>query len=191
MEIALSIAVGIGLSAACGFRIFIPLLAIAVAGNTGHIQLAPDFIWMQSLTAITIFTTAVIVEIIAYFIPVIDNLFDTMATTLAVIAGTILTASMVTDISPVLRWTLAIIAGGGVAGLIQGGSLVTRATSTVATAGIGNIFVSFLELAGALLTTLLSLTVPFVALALVILFVIVLLYSIIRRRRRKFIISAD
>jgi hypothetical protein len=191
MEIALSIAVGIGLSAACGFRIFIPLLAIAIAGHAGHIELASDFIWMQSPAAITVFTTAVIIEIIAYFIPVIDNLFDTMATTLAVIAGTILTASMVTDISPLLRWSLAIIAGGGVAGLIQGGSLVTRATSTVATAGIGNIFVSFFELAGAIITTLLSLTVPFVALIFVILIIIVILYRIIRRKRRKFILSVD
>ncbi|MBL4576576.1 MAG: DUF4126 domain-containing protein [Opitutaceae bacterium] len=186
MDTALSIAIGIGLSAACGFRIFIPLLAIAIAGHTGHIQLAPDFAWMHSETAITIFATAAIAEVIAYFIPVIDNLLDSMASPLAIIAGTILTASMVTDISPVLRWTLAIIAGGGIAGLIQGASLVTRTTSTVATAGIGNIFISFFELLGALFISIISLSLPFAALAIVIILIILFLYSLIRKQRRKF-----
>ena len=115
METLLSICVGIGLSAACGFRIFVPLLVMSVASLTGHLTLAQGFEWVGSYPALVAFAVATCVEIAGYYVPWVDNLLDTIATPAAIIAGTLMTASLVTDLSPFLKWTLAIIAGGGVA----------------------------------------------------------------------------
>ncbi len=164
MDTALSIAVGIGLSAACGFRIFVPLLIMSIASMSGHLPLSSGFAWIGTLPALVAFATATILEVGAYFIPWLDHLLDTIATPAAVVAGTIATASVVTDVSPFLRWTLALIAGGGIAGLVQGSTVALRAKSGVLTAGLGNPLVSFFELLGATGTALLAILIPVLAL---------------------------
>jgi hypothetical protein len=75
-----------------------------------------------------------------------------------------------TDVPPMAKWTAAVIAGGGVAGLTQGATAILRAKSTVLTGGIGNSVIATAELGGALLLTLLALAAPLAALAVVILF---------------------
>ena len=115
METLLSVLVGIGLSAACGFRIFVPPLVISIAALSGHLHLASGFEWMGTYPAMTAFGVACALEIAAYYVPWLDHMLDILATPTAVVAGTIVTASLVTDMSPMLRWTLAIIAGGGAA----------------------------------------------------------------------------
>ena len=39
MDTAVSIALGIGLAAAVGFRVFLPLLVASIAAYTGHLHL--------------------------------------------------------------------------------------------------------------------------------------------------------
>src|SRR5215469_198193 len=119
METFLSICVGVGLSAACGFRVFVPLLVMNIAALSGHLTLAHGFEWIGSYPALVAFSVATCLEIGGYFIPWLDHLLDTIATPTAIIAGTIISASIVTDLSPFLKWTLAVIAGGGAAGLVQ------------------------------------------------------------------------
>jgi len=157
--------VGIGLSAACGFRILLPLLGISIAALHGYIHLAPEFQWIGTWPALIALATAALVEIGAYYIPWLDNLLDAAATPLAVAAGTIAAASVMGDLSPFLRWSLALIAGGGMAGTIQTGTAILRGVSTASTGGLANIFLSTAELAGAALTTLLALLAPVVAFA--------------------------
>jgi len=167
METLLGIAVGIGLSAACGFRVFVPLLVMNLASLSGHLHLASGFAWIGSYGATVAFGTATIVEVLGYSIPWLDHILDAVATPAAIIAGTVATASLVTDISPFLKWTLALIAGGGIAGLVQGATVGLRATSTASTAGIGNPLFSTLELVGSIVTALLAVLVPILCLALV------------------------
>src|SRR6266571_8977967 len=119
METLLSICVGIGLSAACGFRVFVPLLVMSIAALSGHLTLAHGFEWIGTYPAVVAFAVATCLEIAGYYIPWVDHLLDTVATPVAIIAGTLVSASMVTDLSPFLKWTLAIIAGGGAAGMVQ------------------------------------------------------------------------
>ena len=145
METLLGLAVGIGLSAACGFRVFVPLLVMNLASLSGHLHLGSDFAWIGSYYAMVAFGTATIVEVLGYYIPWLDHVLDIVATPAAIIAGTVVTASTITDMSPFLKWTLALIAGGGIAGLVQGTTVVLRAKSSVLTAGIGNPLVSTLE----------------------------------------------
>ena len=167
METLIGIVVGIGLSAACGFRVFVPLLVMNLASLSGLLHLSPGFAWIGSYYATVAFGSATIVEVLGYYIPWLDHVLDIVTTPAAVIAGTVATASMVTDLSPFLKWTLALIAGGGIAGLVQGTTVALRATSSATTAGIGNPLFSTLELAGAIFTALLAILVPVLCLVLV------------------------
>ncbi len=167
METLLGIAVGIGLSAACGFRVFVPLLVMNVASLSGQLHLAPEFAWIGTRYATVAFATATIVEVFGYCIPWLDHVLDIAATPAAIIAGTVATASLVTDMSPFLKWTLALIAGGGIAGFVQGTTVILRAKSSVSTAGMGNPLFSTLELVGSLATALLAILVPILCFALI------------------------
>jgi len=160
MEPFLSFLVGIGLSAACGFRVFVPLLVVSIASYTGHLHLSSGFEWMGSTAALIAFATATALEIAGYYVPWVDNFLDTIASPAAVIAGTLITASLVADLSPFLKWTLAVIAGGGIAGLVQGTTVLTRGASSAGTGGLANPILATAELGGSLVTSFLSLVVP-------------------------------
>jgi len=168
MDATVSIALGIGLAAAVGFRVFLPLLVAAVAAYTGHLHLDAHFAWLGSLTAITMLGVAAVVEVAAYYIPAVDNLLDTVTTPLALVAGTVVSAAVITDMPPLIKWSTAIIAGGGVAAVTQGVTTLVRAKSTAFTAGLGNPVVSTVEMFAAIIIALLALIAPLVALALVV-----------------------
>lgn len=163
METLLSIGLGIGLSAACGFRVFVPLLIMSLAAQAGHLTLAPGFEWIGTPPALAAFAVATCLEIAAYFVPGVDNLLDAVATPAAIIAGTVVTAATVSEMTPLLKWALAVIAGGGVAATVQVATALTRGASTVTTGGLGNALVATLELGGAMTLSLLALALPLIA----------------------------
>jgi hypothetical protein len=169
-DVALSIALGIGLAAATGFRVFLPMLIVSGAAYTGHLPLGESFAWLGTAPALIMLSVATIVEILAYYVPGLDNLLDTLATPAAFVAGTVLSAAVMTDVPPMVKWTAAIIAGGGIAGLTQGVTATLRADSTVWTGGLGNFIIATAELGGALIVSILALAAPAVAIALVVLF---------------------
>ena len=185
METLLSIAIGIGLAAACGFRVFVPLLILNLAVLSGQINLPAGFAWIGSISATVAFATATVVEILGYYIPWFDHALDTVATPAAVVAGTLTTAVFITDVSPFLKWTMALIAGGGIAGLVQASTVVLRAKSSLATAGAGNPIFSTFELAGATLTGLLAVFVPILSLMLIAIFCFWALRKIMKLLWRK------
>ena len=159
----ISIAIGLGLAAACGFRIFVPLLLIGLAARGGHLELAGSFEWMGSTPALIAFGSATLLEIAAYYVPFLDNLLETVATPSAVVAGVLAAASQVTQLDPLLGWSVAIIAGGGAAGVVQGLTTVTRGFSSMATAGLGNPLVSTAEAGASVVLTILAIVVPIAA----------------------------
>jgi hypothetical protein len=169
-DLPLSVVLGIGLAAATGFRVFLPLLIMSGAAYTGHLSLDDSFAWLGTPSALTMLSVAALAEILAYYVPGVDNLLDSLATPAAFVAGTVVSAAVMTDLPPMLKWTAAIIAGGGVAGLTQGVTAMLRGSSTVLTGGLGNPVIATAELGGALLVSLLTLAAPLAALALVILF---------------------
>src|SRR5258706_14824690 len=73
-DLALSVALGIGLAAATGFRLFLPLLILSGAAYTGHVSLNESFAWLGTPAAIIMLGTAAIAEIAAFYIPGVDNL---------------------------------------------------------------------------------------------------------------------
>lgn len=181
-DYGLSIVLGIALAAATGFRIFLPMLIMSIAAYTGHLSLASNFAWLGTPTALIMLSVAAVAEILAYYIPVVDNLLDALATPAAFVAGAVVSAAVMTDVPPMVKWTAAVIAGGGIAGLTQGLTGTLRAHSTVLTGGLGNAVIATAEIGGALLITFLALAAPAAAIALVILF----MWLVIRLLRRVF-----
>lgn len=182
MELLLSICIGLGLSAACGFRIFVPLLVTSIAAHSGHLNLAPSFDWVGSTPALTAFSIATALEIGGYYVPCLDNFLDTVTTPAAIIAGTVVTASMVTDVSPFLKWSLAVVAGGGMAGAVQATTVLARGLSLTGTGGMANPLIATAELGGSILTAIAAIIAPFFAIGLILLVLGIASYKLIRRR---------
>src|SRR5436190_22385019 len=112
-DIALSIALGVALAAATGFRVFLPLLVTSIAAYTGHLHLGEHFSWLGTVAAMVMLGVAAAAEVLAYYIPAVDNLLDTLTTPLALVAGAVVSAAVITDLPPLVKWSTAIIAGGG------------------------------------------------------------------------------
>ena len=167
LEIILSLSLGLGLAAACGFRIFIPPLLMGVGSRFDLYDLEGSFIWVREDWAIAVFAIATLLEIGGYYVPWIDNLLDTIATPAAIIGGIFVTsASLEGDVDPSIQWILATIAGGSTAGIIQLGTVATRAVSTGTTGGLANPIVSTLEAIASIVCVILSfflaIIIPFV-----------------------------
>lgn len=172
METLLGVAIGVGLSAASGFRLVVPFLVMSLASLSGHLVLAPDMGWIGTYPALAAFVIATLLEILVYFIPWVDDVMGALSVPVAVIAGTMITASFVTDMSPFLRWSLAAIAGGTAAGSVEVLTTGLRFASTVTTAGTANWLVSIGELLSSTLLSLLALMAPAIAFGLVVLLLI-------------------
>jgi len=175
-----SIALGIGLAAATGFRVFVPLLVAGLAARLGYIPLIDSFAWLQSTPALIALGTAAALETAAFYIPGVDHLLDVVAGPLAIVAGVLTSASVMVDLPPEARWPIALIAGGGIAGLTKAGAALFRVKSTALTGGLGNPAVSTAETAGAATLSILAIAAPIVcALA-----AIALVVYLFRRTRR-------
>ena len=168
VETILSVLVGVGLSAACGFRVFVPMLAISIASLSGHLTLSHGFEWIGTYPALVAFAVATVLEIAGYYIPWVDHILDVIASPAAVIAGIVATAATVTGMSPFLRWSLAIIAGGGVAGVVQTLTGLTRVASTATTGGLGNPLLATGEAVSSVGLSFLAIAIPLAAAAAVV-----------------------
>ncbi|MDD3643628.1 MAG: DUF4126 domain-containing protein, partial [Candidatus Krumholzibacteria bacterium] len=146
--------------------------------------LSTGFEWIGSWPATIAFAVATVIEIGAYYIPWVDHLLDVIATPVAVIAGAIITVSVLGEMPPLLRWPLGIIAGGGVAGIVQGSTVLLRGTSTATTAGFGNPVVSTGESAASVVGTVVSLALPVVAVILVALLLLFIFRKLAGSRPR-------
>lgn len=179
-DLLFSVALGIGLAAATGFRVFIPLLVAGLAARAGWVPLIESFAWLQSTPALVAFGTAAVLETLAFYIPGLDHVLDVLAGPLAVVAGILASVSVMVDVPPQIRWPIAVIAGGGIAALTKGTSAVIRAKTAAVTGGLGNPVVSTVETAGAATVSILAIVAPLLCL----LGAIVVVVWAIRRLRR-------
>jgi hypothetical protein len=183
-----NIAMGIALSACAGFRVFVPMLASSLAAHFHIIDLPSDINWLGSWPAIICFGTASIAEIGAYYIPFIDNVLDAIATPLSIAAGTVLAFSIfpISGQEPLLRWVVALLAGGTAAGTIHLGTGLLRLFSSKTTAGVGNVVLATTENAAAISGSLLSFVIPILAAVLLlglICFIVIKFFKKIVKRR--------
>jgi hypothetical protein len=175
-----AVPLGIGIAAATGFRVFLPLLALGLAGRFEIVPLADSFSWLADTATLLALGVAALLEIAAYYVPGVDHLLDTLAGPAALAAGAVSVAAVMTDVPPALKWTVAIIAGSGSAGLVQGATTLLRAKSGLMTGGLANPAVATGELGGAVGLSVLAIFVPVLA----IVAVVALLYAAFRYGRR-------
>ena len=182
METILGLCIGIGLSAACGFRVFVPLLVMSLASLMGWFEPMKGFEWLAMPSVCIALGFATLCEITAYYIPWVDNALDTIATPAAMVAGTLTTMAVSSgEMSQFASWAAAIIVGGGTATAVQMSTVAVRGVSTATTGGIANPVVSTGEWIGAFLLSILSLIVP----VLVVIVVLIMVVWGVRWVRRK------
>lgn len=182
---ALSAFIGIGLAAASGFRVFLPMFAVSLASYMGWIPLPESFHWLGGISTLVATGIAMVAEILAYYIPYVDHLLDTINVPLATVAGSILFASQFTTMEVFPQWALALIAGGGTAAAISSGFAGTRAASTATTGGLGNAVVATTETAGAGIMSILAMAAPIIA-AIAAVFLLIIVFVLGRKIWNKF-----
>ena len=179
-----AIMAGICLSAASGLRVFLPILALGLAVRFELIEVSEQFLWLASEPVLIIVGLAALFEVGAYYIPVVDNLLDVLATPAAIGGGTVIVSSLLPEMNAVLQWSTAAALGGGTAGIVQAATVVTRGLSTSTTAGLGNSLVSTGETGGSLLAIFMALIFPILFGIVVVIGLIALLVWLIRRLLR-------
>lgn len=163
---------GLALAATCGLRAFLPLFVVSLLSHLGHIELSDGFEWMSSTSAVAGLGAAVLLELLADKIPVVDHVLDTVAVIVKPLAAMIAAASVMTELDPMLSTVVGLVLGGTMA---QGVHLVKaklRLLSSALTATVANPFLSIIEDVLALMATILAFLLP------VLLFVAAVLVSL-------------
>ena len=167
VELVMGVCVGVSLSAACGFRFFLPLLVASIASHLFGFRVNADFEWIGSWVSIVALTTATIVEVAAYYLPCVDNLLDIVNVPLAFVAGAVVMSGVLPDVHPYLKWSIAGLLGGSVAGVTQLVTTIMRGASTATTAGTGNSVVSSSENVCATIFSIGAILIPLLAIVMV------------------------
>ena len=179
----MAVLLGVGLSAAVGFRVFLPFLVVGILTKLGIISVGENFEMFSSWTAIIILSTATLLEIGTSFIPWLDNALDTIALPLAVTAGTIMTATLTGDfMDPVFKWAVAFIAGGGTAGTIKLGTAGLRIGSSATTGGLVTPVLAVGELGASLLLTALAIIAAPICI-IIIIFILYKMFKLIKKMK--------
>ncbi len=188
IPLAIALCAGFSLSAACGFRIFVPLLAMALSARFAGLSIDSSFAWVTGDAAILTLSVATIAEILAYYIPLFDNLLDSIAVPGAILAGGIVSFGLLGDMPEWLQWSVSIIGGSGAAGSVQMGTTTARTLSSAGTAGAANPIISTLENILSIIGTIMAVFLPILAAIGALVFIIVSLFfmrRIITKLRRK------
>ncbi len=172
-EIVLTVLIGIGLSATCGFRVFVPFFIMSIASLAGYLDMGSGFQWVGTWPALIAFGVATVLEIVAYFFPYVDNLLVTISSPVGIISGVLVSAAVIADVNPILQWSLAIIAGGGAATATTVVSNAIHHGSTVATGGVANPVVSAVESTASVIMSVLAVLAPIIAVLLVIISMVI------------------
>ena len=166
-----AVSLGLGLSAASGFRVFLPPMLLSGAINFGLMDPSGHLAMLDGWGAFSLLLIAVVLEIGSYLIPWVDNLLDVVASPAAVVAGIALMGAVLgseTNFDPIVQWSIAAVGGGGAAGTVQAGTVATRAVSTGTTGGLANPIVSIGEAFMAILITVLAILAPVLCVILVL-----------------------
>jgi hypothetical protein len=181
LTVVLSVATGLALAAAAGFRAFVPLLAAGLAIHFGYVEPARGFDWLGEPVVLGALSVATVAEIAAYYVPGVDHVLDLLGAPVAVVAGILAAAGVMVGLPDWLRWLTAIGAGGVVATAGHALNAVGRAKTGAASGGMGNPVYATAELGGSVLLAALALLVPVIALVAI---VVLVAWALKRRRRR-------
>ena len=180
LEFIIPISLGIGLSAATGIRVFLPLFLISLYKYyEGHLFME-YFNWLDSVPVMITLGVATIIEISSYYIPVVDHALDVISAPVSFLAGSITMISTLPDMPSYINAILGLIIGGTTAVGMTSIMGFTRAKVSLTSIGSANFLFSTIEIFLSGILTLLSFLVPiFIAI-----FCLILLVFSVRRIRQ-------
>ncbi len=187
VTIIMATLMGISLAAASGFRVFLPPFLLSLAARFNVVWfldidlIGTQFEFFTSTLSIVVLGIATVAEFAAFYAPWIDNALDTIATPASIMAGVAMTAIVLEGNDPIIQWTVAIVAGGGVAATIQSATVATRGLSSTFTFGLGNSAVATGENVASVALTLIAILIPFLS----ALFVLLIVTLLLRMKRKK------
>ncbi len=171
--IVLPLAAGLVLAAVAGLRAFLPLAVLGLAGRLGWVELGPSFSWLASAPALVAFWSACLLELLGDKLPVVDHALDAVGTFLRPVAGALALAAVTPRLGPLWTTVLAVVVGGGAAGLVHLGKAHARLGSSLLSFGLANPLLSVAEDVLSFALAALAVLVPLLALALLVLVAIV------------------
>lgn len=185
MELIASICIGVGLAAACGARVFLPLFVLSLASYLGIATPTETFAFVASPWAVAALGVACVLELGAYYVPVIDHALDVAGAPAAILAGTLASAANLHDAEPLVTWGTALIGGGGVALAVRSATSSTRAVSTLSTGGLANSILATVESVLAGIMAVLAVVLPIFAGAIVVIVLTGAVWAGVRIRRSR------
>lgn len=185
LQICVALCMGVALAASCGFRVFVPLLVVALAVRFCGVHVNESLAWIGSDVAVWCLGAATLMEVLAYYIPWLDNILDTITGPLALVAGTIIMSGMLPDLPTYMQWGIGIVGGAGAAGAVQAGTTALRGASTATTGGMGNCVVSTGENIMATIGAVLAVLAPILAVIGLIILIAIVAHIFRKMRRRK------
>ncbi len=184
LAIASQVAMGISLAACAGLRAFLPLLVVGVAGRLDWIPLTSHFEWLSSTPALIVFGVAVGAEFVGDKVPWVNHLLDGLQTFVKPVAGVVVAAAVLHELTPLQGSVLALVLGAGTAGAVHVSKATLRLASTAATGGLANPIVSTVEEGSAWMLAAVAIWLPFLALALLVIATGFMVWLIRNRLRR-------
>jgi len=175
-----------GLSASAGLNAYIPLLVVSlVAKFTGLIKLSEPWDALTSWWIIGLLIALSIVEFFADKFPAVNHVNDVIQSFVRPSAGAILfaaSAQSITEVHPVLSIAAGILVAGSINAVK---SLVIRPAVTATTAGAANTPVSMLEDVTSTAVSALSILLPYLMLAFLVIIAVAITWWLIARSVHK------
>jgi hypothetical protein len=163
IEQVLTFLVGVGLAASVGLRISFPILIVSIFSYSGYITLSTYFVWLGTLPALIVLIIIATIDTLAFYIVWLDNLLDAIEHPVSILVGILITGAVITEFNPYLKWLMALIIGGGIAGTINAATGLLRLKISTETDGKRNFAFSTLEILGSIGLAIISIFLPFIA----------------------------
>jgi hypothetical protein len=177
-----SLAMGIGLAACAGIRAWLPLLMAGGMARWGIIELGQSFQFISSDRALILFGVATVIEILADKVPAVDHALDSLSTILRPAAGSLLAASVLWQVSdPLTALALGVAVGAPTSLVPHAAKSLLRAASTTFTGGLANPLISILEDLMAVALFVLTVLIPVVVAAALVLIGLLVARRVARR----------
>ncbi len=174
-----------GLSSAAGLNAYLPLLIVGLAARyTDLLTLREPWSALQNPWVLGVLAVLLLIEMTVDKVPAVDTVNDVIHTVVRPAAGAVLFASsnnVVSDVNP----TLALICGLLVAGGVHAAKSTARPAITASTGGIGNPVVSLLEDVVSAVTAIVSIVLPVLATAVILVVMALFAWWFVRRRNRR------
>lgn len=184
MDLYLKILIGLGLSAASGFRLFVPFAVLSIFTISGIYNTTSTPYIFSSDLFLVIFIILSVSEVLLFYNPWIDNMLDLISTPASIFSGIILTYFVLYDTEIYLRLLISVILGGLVSLNVQLLTVKARSSTSIFSKGNGNQIVSTIENISSIFISILVLKFPLAGIF-VSAIIIYLIYTFIIKKGRQ------